>query len=136
MFGTSGNHLQIRMSAIPSSQTDRLDLLRRHVQILINQYGSILHSSSPYSSSTVNSNTDEAKLRSATLAITSSVKFLLDLVHDLRMDSLLLLQNNIEDNSSNNSKNAQRNSDNPSGSGNTSTYGTTNHSDESAMDDI
>jgi len=78
------------MSSIPSSENDRLALLQRHIEILVNQYSTILHSSSPHSTSIVNSNTDETKLRAATLAITSSVELLLALINDLRIDTLLL----------------------------------------------
>jgi hypothetical protein len=73
-----------------AAANDRLAALRRHVTVLVNQYGVLLRHGSPTAASPAAAAADEARVRAGALALAASAEALLQLVADLRVDDLLL----------------------------------------------
>jgi hypothetical protein len=76
-------------SAVPASPEERLAFLNRHISVLVNQYGVLLHHGSPVVANAAQALSDEARLRAAAFSITTSAAALLRLTGDLRVERLL-----------------------------------------------
>ncbi len=73
-----------------SRPEERLAALRGYLSTVVNQYGVLLRHADPAPAGCTQGAVDEARLRSAALAITASCDALVQLVSDLRLDDVLL----------------------------------------------